>query len=63
MCLNKRNFLKKHACLRTIELLLCLNIKGGGGVHLSEPSVPPGIYAYGYKSCVFAAKALASFCT
>ena len=53
--LSKRNFLKKHACLRTIELLCSLNIEGAtyslvpppskiiGG---SNPPVPPGIYAY-----------------
>ena len=26
--LNKKNFLKKHTCLRTIELLCSLNIEG-----------------------------------
>ena len=28
MCLNKKKFLKKHACLSTIEQLCCLNIRG-----------------------------------
>ena len=37
MCLNKRNFLKKHACLRTIELLCSLNI-GGDTYSLVPPS-------------------------
>ena len=55
MCLNKRNFPKKHACLRTIELWRCLNIEGGTVILWTLPSKiiggpprnpPPGTYAY-----------------